>query len=181
MTGLICFCLALRTRLRYINSTRQGPYRRCDGAPSDAPLRRLIFITVNQQLCRRLPLDRLPYNQQDPGDHRQRDGHLRESVTEAAGNPEKPGVLRHPREMVTSRSSTAVLNRLCCWCYAVVKGEGSAAASSRGRRTVNSLPSPRPALATDTLPPCNCTSWRTSASPIPRPARERGFASSACR
>jgi len=42
-----------------------------------------------------------------------------------------------------------------------------------GRRTVNSLPRRRPALAAVTRPPCHSTKLRTKASPIPRPASPR--------
>jgi hypothetical protein len=51
----ICGALTVLGTFRIVGATAHQATR---------PLRRLIVITVNQQLCRRLLLDRLPYNQQ---------------------------------------------------------------------------------------------------------------------
>ena len=59
---------------------------------------------------------------------------------------------------------------------AAVAGHGidpKAYSTGLGRRTVNSLPCPGPALATVTQPPWRSTRLRTKASPIPRPASAR--------
>jgi PAS domain S-box-containing protein len=49
-----------------------------------------------------------------------------------------------------------------------------------GRRTVNSLPCPIPALAAMTLPRCNSTRLRTTARPTPSPLPERASAALPC-
>ena len=44
-----------------------------------------------------------------------------------------------------------------------------------GRRTLNSLPFPRPSLRASTVPPCNSTSRFTSVRPIPKPPWDRSI------
>jgi hypothetical protein len=51
--------------------------------------------------------------------------------------------------------------------------------STTGRRTMNSLPRPRPSLRASTLPPCIATRLCTRLRPIPKPSCERPCAPSA--
>ena len=52
--------------------------------------------------------------------------------------------------------------------------------STAGSRTVNSLPSPGPALVAETSPPCISTSFLTTVRPIPSPPSERARERSPC-
>ena len=54
-------------------------------------------------------------------------------------------------------------------------------ARSRGRRTVNTAPLPRPSLCTAMVPPCDSTSCLVMASPSPSPAKRRALPLSAWR
>ena len=59
-------------------------------------------------------------------------------------------------------------------------GAGGAATERAGSRTVNALPSPRPALDTVTVPPCSSTSRCTSDKPMPSPPRARSRLRDTC-
>ena len=82
--------------------------------------------SVDQQLCRwlLLSLDRLPSNQLNMTQELIANmlGVRREGVTEAAGKLQKKGVIRYNRGQITVLDR-ALLERLSCECYAVVKRE----------------------------------------------------------
>src|SRR5438094_276857 len=60
-------------------------------------------------------------------------------------------------------------------------GPRTSCRSSMGSLTLNVAPCPSPRLAASTLPPCSSTSFRTIASPMPRPPCARLLELSACR
>ena len=91
--------------------------------------------TVDQQLCRwlllsldRLSSDKLTMTQELIANML---GVRREGVTDAAGKLQKLGVIQYRRGQITVLDRPH-LERLCCECYAVVKGIRPTAACARG-------------------------------------------------
>jgi CRP-like cAMP-binding protein len=84
------------------------------------------YHTVDQQLCRwlLLSLDRLSSNQLTVTQELIANmlGVRREGITEAAGKLQKHGVIEYSRGRITVLDR-AMLEQLCCECYAVVKKE----------------------------------------------------------
>ena len=82
----------------------------------------------------------------------------------------------------SSLSSTIRMRRPTAGVGSLGTGWGTCLGMSdrAGRRTVNSLPWPRPSLCTCTVPPCISTRVFTSVRPMPSPSRERSSDVSTC-
>jgi CRP-like cAMP-binding protein len=82
--------------------------------------------SIDQQLCRwlLLSLDRLPNNRLDMTQELIANmlGVRREGVTEAAGKLQRLGIIKYSRGHITVLDRPS-LERRCCECYAVVRGE----------------------------------------------------------
>ena len=71
---------------------------------------------------------------------------------------------------------TIPLNRLAAGADASATAASLDRTMVDGRRTMNSLPRPRPSLCTDTDPPCRSIRLRTIDSPSPNPPCDRSIA-----